>query len=142
MKNILLGMLCFIAINAFSQESRSTRVAGLESLERQPALITGLPDLKKPVYLAKDSLACVSAYDIVGMSNTFPRRMEDPQIIAALRNYGCAFSGREMRVSVTLPDSSSDLYLMEKQFSYIGIFWRNPSGQIWHGYTMIANLHN
>jgi hypothetical protein len=143
MKKKLLGMfyLLFCLGMTVAADARS-QAKGLESLERQPALLPGLPDLTKNVYLSKDSLACVSRYEIVGTSKAFPQRIEDPQIVAALRSSGCAFSDKEMRVVVELPDASSELYLSEKYAQYVGIFWRNPSGQIWRGYTMISNLHN
>lgn len=147
MKKLMLAVLLAIVLPAHSADRIAVEGArkppsGLDSLEVQPALLPGLPNLKKPVFLSKDSLACVSSYDIVGTSKAFPIRVSDPQILAALRANGCAFSDKEMRVIVTLPDADSELYLMQKEWQFVGVYWRNPSGQIWHGYTMIRNLHN
>lgn len=147
MKKLMIAALLVIALPAYAVDRLAAggvpkESPGLDSLEVQPALLPGLPNLKKPVFLSKDSLACVSAYDVVGTTKAFPFRIDDPQILAALRANGCAFSDKEMRVIVTLPDADSELYLMQKEWQFVGVYWRNPSGQVWHGYTMIRNLHN
>ena len=118
--------------------------AGLESLEPHSAPLDGLPDMNKPVYLVKSSLVCLEGnYLLVAMSKHFGHNVPaDAQFLSSLNTSKCAFSDREMRVVIRLPDAGSGEYASENYWRTVRIVWRNPSGQIWTGYTMIENLHN
>lgn len=165
MKNIVLLLLIAASSPAFSQSATDSpeititaapqpgvvtfrksspppQAAGLDSLENQPASPPGLPDMKRPIHLSVNSLVCVGSYNIVGMSKAFRAPPADPQIVRAMRANGCTFSDREVRVVISLPDADSSEHQTQTIFHYAGIVWRNSSGQVWSGYTMIDNLHN
>jgi hypothetical protein len=165
MKNIALLLLIAASARAFSQSPAdlpaititaapqpglvtfrkrppAPKAAGLDSLENQPASPPGLPDMTRPIHLSVNSLVCIDSSNIVGMSRNFRTPPADPQIVRAMRANGCTFSDREVRVVISLPDADSDEHQTQTIFHYAGIVWRNSSGQVWSGYTMIDNLHN
>lgn len=53
--------LCFV--DRISEAKLPPTSSGLESLEPRPIPLPGLPDIKKPVFLSKGSLACVKEDD-------------------------------------------------------------------------------
>lgn len=127
-----------ILIAGFSNATAS----GLDDLEPRPAEIPGLPDLKRPVFLAPQSLVCGYSDDIVGASKAFRASAMTPLLKSLLQKRGCAFSDKTTKVQIEFPDVRSEQHALQKQWRYVAIIWRGGSGQRWLGYTMIDNLHN